>query len=68
MIAASGASEDSLTSETILVVTMVAGTITPAATPEPDDRIEIGGKVYTLVRLLELDPAEAVYEFQASSA
>ena len=47
---------DSLTSETVLVVTMVAGTITPAATPEPDDRIEIGGKVYTLVRLLEARP------------
>ena len=59
---------DSLTNETVLVITMVAGTITPTATPEPDDRIEIGGKVYTLVRLISLDPAEALYEFEASNA
>ena len=52
--------------ETKLVMTMITGTISPPAVPAVNDRVELAGIIYTLVTLLERDPAEATYQFEVA--
>ena len=52
--------------ESTLVMTIIAGSITPVAIPAVNDRVTLDGRDYTLVELLEVDPAEATYQFEAS--
>ncbi len=47
------------------VVTILAATVTPAATPAVNDTAIIDGRTYTLVELLEQDPATAAFVFAA---
>lgn len=56
-----------VSSENMSVVSILAATITPVTTPAVNDTVLIDGTTYTLVELLALDPAEALYEFAGDS-
>lgn len=47
------------------VITILAASISPATVPAVNDTAEIDGTTYTLVELLEEDPASAVFIFAA---
>lgn len=51
--------------EPMAVVTILGASVTPAAVPEVNDTVLIDGATFTLLELLNRDPAEAVYEFRA---
>ncbi len=45
------------------VVTLLGASVSPTAVPQVNDRVTVDGQTFTLVELLERDPASAVYEF-----
>ena len=55
---------DSLIVETISVLSILGGSITPAAVPEVNDNAELDGEQFELIRLILRDPAAALYEFE----
>ena len=55
---------DTLIPERTPVLTMLGGSISPAAVPAVNDAVELAGVRYQLTFLLTRDPAAAVYEFQ----
>ena len=55
---------DTAVAETMLVLTIIAGSIVPVAVPAVNDRVELEGSIYTLTRLIALDPAGATYQFE----
>ena len=54
----------SVVSETLLICTIITGTISPPAVPAVNDTIEVGGVSYTLIQLLQADPAGATHAFE----
>ena len=61
---------ETLISEDVSVLTIIGDSVAPAAVPVVGDKAELvlpGGSLrQTLVRLLERDPASAVYEFEVN--
>ena len=55
---------DTLIPERTPVLTMLGGSIAPAAVPSVNDAVELAGVRYQITFLLTRDPAAAVYEFQ----
>ncbi len=49
------------------VVSMLGASVLPLVVPVVNDRVVIDGVTYTLVELLGLDPASALYEFAADA-
>jgi hypothetical protein len=49
------------------VVSILGASLSPAVVPAVNDIVVIDGSTFTLVELLNLDPAEALYEFAADS-
>lgn len=58
--------DDSVIGETVSVLGIVAGTISPPITPAVNDVVEYEGQRYTLTELVSSDPAEAYYEFRVN--
>ncbi len=56
---------DTLVAESIPVLTIVGKSVTPMAVPQVGDKAELSSITFELVRLIERDPAEALYEFEA---
>lgn len=51
----------------VTVISILGDSITTATVPKVNDKVSIDGTSYTLIELLELDPAGAVYEFLAEA-
>lgn len=45
------------------VLSILGASVNPTAKPSVNDKALLDGTTYTLVELLEVDPAEALYEF-----
>ena len=58
--------EDSLIVETVSVLSIIGASISPATTPKVNDTVSINGQTMSLIRLINADPAEAVYEFEVN--
>ena len=58
--------EGSATSESRLVCTIIAGSISPPTVPAVNDTIVLAGITYTLAQLIQEDPASAAYVFEAA--
>ena len=58
--------DETLIVETIAVMTIIGGSISPATVPAVNDKATIDSITYELVRLITSDPAEAVYQFEVS--
>jgi hypothetical protein len=48
-------------------ISILGASINPVAVPRVNDQVLLDGSTYTLVELLSLDPARALYEFSADS-
>lgn len=59
---------ESLVENPIAVVSILGATLEPAVKPDVGDVATIDGEVYTLVELLNADPARALYEFRGEEA
>lgn len=48
-------------------VSIMGASLDPVVAPKVNDQVVIDGGTYTLVKLIDLDPAEALYKFEAGS-
>jgi len=48
-----------------LFVSIMGASVSPAVAPKINDQVTIDGSTYTLLKLASLDPAEALYKFEA---
>ena len=55
-----------LVNETVAVLSILAKSLPEGCEPKPGDKATLGNMTYELGRLLELDPAKAMYEFEVS--
>lgn len=58
--------QDTLIVATIDVLTIFGASLNPVTVPGVNDRAELDGTSYELVRLIQSDPAAALYEFEVS--
>ena len=56
--------EDTLVPEATPILTVIGASIAPPTVPAINDRAELGGVIWEVVRLIGRDPAGAVYEFE----
>ena len=50
---------------TEVFVNIMGASVDPVAVPKVNDQVTIDGSTYTLTKLASLDPAEALYKFEA---